>query len=253
MLEWPWLILAAASAGFVDAVVGGGGLVMLPALFTAFPNAMPAALLGSNKVSAVGGTTLAAWRYAQRIQLNWKSLFPALLTALLGSFLGAWLVTLVAPDALRLALPWILLLVLIYTVARKDLGRVHAPHLPIRTETIILCSVGFCIGAYDGFFGPGTGSFFMFALVRFLGYGFLQASANAKLLNMATNVSAIALFASKGLIWWQLALALAVANMVGSFIGSHFAMKHGSGFVRVFFLILVSALVLKTGYDGYFG
>ena len=105
---------------------------------------------------------------------------------------------------------------------------------------------------YDGFFGPGTGSFLVFLLVRVLGYDFLHASAGAKLINVATNVAAIALFASKGHVWWQLGLAMAVANVAGSFLGSWLALRHGAGFVRKAFILVVLALVCKTGYDAFF-
>ena len=109
------------------------------------------------------------------------------------------------------------------------------------------CLIGAVIGWYDGFFGPGTGSFFIFLFVRFLGYDFLNASASAKLLNVATNIAAITLFALKGHVWWHLGLMMAIANMAGSLIGSHLALKHGTGFVRWVFVVVVSLLIIKTG------
>jgi hypothetical protein len=116
----------------------------------------------------------------------------------------------------------------------------------------VACCIGLVLGFYDGFFGPGTGSFFVFLFVRWLGYDFLNASASAKLLNTATNLAALGLFAYKGHVWWHFALAMAIANVVGSLLGTRLALKHGSGFVRVVFIVVVSALILKTGFDGFF-
>lgn len=246
-----WLILTAASllAGFVDAIVGGGGLVLVPALFATFPSAAPATLFGTNKAASVWGTSLAAWQYSRRVQLRWAALWPAVLTAFAGAFAGAWAVTAVSPYLLRLALPLILLAVLVYTVMRKSLGRHHAPRYRGWAEAAAAGTVGAVLGFYDGFFGPGTGSFLVFLFVRWLGYDFLHASASAKLLNVATNLAAIGLLASKGHVWWHFAAAMALANLGGSWLGTRLALKHGAGFVRNVFILVVSALILKTGWD----
>ena len=248
------LILASVAsllAGCIDSIVGGGGLILVPALFAIYPNAPPATLLGTNKSASVWGTTIATWQYSRRVQMRWNVLLPAALAALIGSFIGAWVVTVINPDFLRRLLPFVLLAVLLYTLAKKDLGRTHAPrHSPGR-ETLLACLIGATIGWYDGFFGPGTGSFFIFLLVRVLGYDFLNASASAKLLNVATNLAAIALFAMKGHVWWHIGLTMAVANVVGSLIGTRLALKHGAGFVRGVFIFVVSVLILKTGYDAF--
>lgn len=246
-METLLILLASGFAGMVDAIVGGGGLILLPALFATYPTAPPATLLGTNKCASVWGTSLATYQYSKRVQLAWHALLPAALCALGGSFAGAWSVTQVEPDFLRKITPIILLVVLIYTLAKKDLGINHKPHQNKKLERIIACMIGAVIGWYDGFFGPGTGSFFIFLFVRFLGYDFLNASASAKLLNVATNVAAILLFAMKGHVWWQIGLMMAVANMAGSFIGSHLALKHGTGFVRWVFVVVVSLLIIKTG------
>ncbi|HWP20230.1 MAG TPA: TSUP family transporter [Burkholderiaceae bacterium] len=251
MLEFVVVTIASLFAGFVDAIVGGGGLILVPALFSVFPTAAPATLFGTNKGAAVWGTAWATVQYARRVQMVWSALLPASIAALVGSALGAWTVTVVPPDGLRKALPLILLGVLVYTFAKKDLGRDHTRHYQGRTEALIASAIGLVIGFYDGFFGPGTGSFFVFLFVRLLGYDFLHASASAKLLNTATNLSALALFIAKGHIWWHYAIAMAVANVAGSLLGTRLALKHGTGFVRVMFLVVVSALILKTGYDAF--
>jgi len=251
MTELIVIALASLLAGFVDAVVGGGGLVLVPALFGVFPGAAPATLFGTNKGGAIWGTALAALQYSRRVTLPWHALLPAFVAALLGSFAGAWTVTLVPADGLRLALPFILLLVLIYTLAKKDMGRDHAPRLRGTTEICVASAIGLVIGFYDGFFGPGTGSFFVFLFVRLLGFDFLHASASAKILNTATNFAALALFASKGHVWWHIAAVMAVANVLGSLVGTRMALKHGAGFVRGAFIVVVTALILKTAWDGF--
>ncbi len=251
MLELPLLALASLFAGFVDAIVGGGGLVLLPALFSVFPNAAPATLFGTNKGAAVWGTAWATVQYSRRVQMVWSALLPAALAALVGSFFGAWAVTLVDASQLRRVLPFILLAVLLYTLAKKNMGRDHAPSLAGRMQAVVASGIGLVLGFYDGFFGPGTGSFFVFLFVRLLGFDFLNASASAKLLNTATNVAALALFAWKGHVWWHLVLVMALANVVGSVLGTRLALKHGAGFVRAVFIAVVSLLILKTGYDGF--
>ena len=250
-MEWLWVVAASLAAGFVDAVVGGGGLVLLPALFTAYPAAPAATLLGTNKSASVWGTTFAAAQYVRRVRLSWITMAPAMACSFAGSLSGAWLVTRVSPDFLRKLLPVVLLGVLLYTLARKELGREHAPRYSGRAEWLAAGLVGLVIGFYDGFFGPGTGSFFVFLLVRWLGYDFLHASAGAKLLNLSSNLSALILFAIKGHVWWHLALPLALANIVGSLLGTRMALRHGTGFVRTMFIVVVVALILKTGWSAF--
>jgi uncharacterized membrane protein YfcA len=225
MTELVVLSLASLFAGFVDAVGGGGGLVLVPALFGVFPGAAPATLFGTNKAASVWGTGWATWQYASRVQMPWASLWPAALAALVGSGAGAWCVTVADPTLLRRALPFVLLVVLIYTLVRRNLGRVHA---------------------------PGTGSLLVFLFVRLLGFDFLHASASAKLLNTVTNASALLLFAYKGHVWWHLAVLMAVANVIGSLIGTRMALRHGAPFVRAVFVCVVALLIVKTVWDGYF-
>ena len=251
MIELFTAAVASLLAGFVDAVVGGGGLILVPALFSVYPNAAPATLFGTNKGAAIWGTAWATHQYAKRVSLPWLALMPAAGAALVGSFAGAWAVTQVDPSGLRKALPAILLGVLLYTLAKKDLGRHHAPRHETTTQTLIASAIGLTIGFYDGFFGPGTGSFFVFLFVRLLGFDFLHASATAKLLNTASNLAALLLFALKGHVWWHYALVMALANVVGSLAGTRLALRHGSGFVRWVFIVVVGALILKTTWDAW--
>jgi uncharacterized membrane protein YfcA len=243
--------LASFLAGLVDSIVGGGGLILVPALFTTFPNAPPATLLGTNKSASVWGTSIAAVQYSRRVQIDWAVLLPAAATALLGACVGAWAVTQLDGGFLRKLLPFILVAVLVYTLVKKDLGEVHAPRHSPRTAVAIACSIGGLIGWYDGFFGPGTGSFFIFLLVRFLGYDFLNASASAKLLNVATTWPRWPCLRPRATSWWHIGLVMAVANVAGSVLGSRLALKHGAIFVRRVFVVVVSLLILKTGRDAF--
>jgi uncharacterized membrane protein YfcA len=194
---------------------------------------------------------MATWQYSRRVKVSWSALLPAAAATMVASFLGAWWVTLISPDFLRRLLPVVLLAVLIYTLMRKDMGRHHAPRFHGRGELLVTCAIGLAIGFYDGFFGPGTGSFFVFLLVRWLGYDFLNASVAAKFLNLASNSAALVLFTYKGHVWWHMALPLAMANIAGSLLGTRMALKHGAGFVRGMFIVVVSALICKTSYDAF--
>lgn len=253
MPDIAFLTLASLFAGLVDAVVGGGGLVLVPALFGVYPNAAPATLFGTNKGASVWGTAWASVQYARQVRLPWEALLPAAAAALVGSFIGAWSVTLVDAGFLRKALPVLLLGVLVYTLVRQDLGRTHAPRHQGRKQMALASVIGAVIGFYDGFFGPGTGSFLVFLFVRLLGFDFLHASASAKLLNVATNLAALVLFGLAGHVWWHLAALMAVANVAGSLIGTRLALRHGAGFVRGMFICVVTALIAKTAWDGYIG
>jgi uncharacterized membrane protein YfcA len=243
--------VAALGAGFVDAIVGGGGLVLVPALFSVFPNAPAATLLGTNKATGIWGTAWATRQFAARVRMPWGVLLPAAGAAWLGSLAGAWVLTLADPGGLRKALPVVLAAVLLYTLARKDLGRHHAPPARHGVQVALACGIGSAVGFYDGFFGPGAGSFFVFLFVRLLGFDFLHASASAKLLNTATNGAALLLLAAKGHVWWQVAALLAVANIAGSLLGTRLALRHGAGFVRGAFIVVVAALIAKTGWDAF--
>ncbi|MFM7001098.1 MAG: sulfite exporter TauE/SafE family protein [Limnohabitans sp.] len=241
--------LASLLAGLVDSIVGGGGLILLPALFATFPGAPPATLFGTNKSASIWGTAFATVQYSRKVVMPWRSLLPAAGAGLCGSVLGAWVVTQVDPSLFRKALPALLVLLLLYTLVKKDMGRSHAPRFAGSQEAWVAAGIGLVIGFYDGFFGPGTGSFLVFAYVRWLGYDFLHASAAAKFINLFTNLAALVLFTFKSHVWWHLALAMAVANVIGSLIGTRLALKHGAGFVRHVFIFVVLALICKTGYD----
>jgi uncharacterized membrane protein YfcA len=252
MPDFVWILGAAAFlAGMIDAVVGGGGLIQIPALFAALPATAPATLLGTSKLAGIWGTGAAAFSFARRVRIQWNAAVPAALTAFALSFLGAYTVTHIPPDFIRKLLPFILIAVAIYTFKRKDFGKVHMPVHDGVKERVLAIAIGGSVGFYDGFFGPGTGSFLVFLFVRFFGFDFLGASAVSKIVNVACNLAALLWFGYSGHLLWQLGLIMAVCNVAGSVVGSSLAIRHGSEFVRVIFLCVVSALILKTGYDAF--
>lgn len=251
MIDYLTLGVAAFSAGLVDAVVGGGGLIQIPAIFSVFTTTAPATLLGTNKLASVFGTSAAAVNYARRVRIAWSTAAPASMAALVFAFVGAYTVTRIPPDFLRSLLPLVLIAVAVYTFKRKDLGSIHAPLFAGLQEKAWAIGIGALIGFYDGFFGPGTGSFLVFLFVRFFGFDFLSASAVAKVVNVACNIAALAWFGWSGHLIWQLGLTMAVCNVCGSLVGTKLALKHGSGFVRRLFLVVVSILIVKTSYDAW--
>lgn len=241
--------IAAFGAGYVDAVVGGGGLIQTPALLTAFPTTAPAILFGTNKVASIVGTSSAAIQYARRVRVPWKLVLPGAIAALIGAAYGAKAVTYLSPDLMRPFILILLIMVAIYTFMKKDFGTTASTQTQQGADVLKIILIGGSIGFYDGFFGPGTGSFFIFLFVRFLSMDFLKASVSAKILNVATNLAAISYFAANVQIMWMLGAMMALANLSGAILGSRMALRHGAGFVRHMFLIVVGALVLKMSYD----
>jgi hypothetical protein len=238
---------AAFCAGLVDAVAGGGGLIQLPALLVIYPDTPAAILLGTNKASSLAGTTSALLRYARAVPIPWRDAAPAAFAAFLGSFAGAHFATRLPAAAMRPLVIVLLALVAIYTFLRRDLG--SAPSEPRARGIGPAVALGAFLGFYDGFFGPGTGSFLLFGFVMLLGLDFLRASASSKLVNFATNIAALVSFAASGNVRWEIALPMAVCNVVGSQIGTRLALARGSGFVRQLFLTVVTALLVKLGWD----
>ena len=236
-------------AGMVDAVVGGGGLIQIPLLFSAFPQAAPATLFGTNKLASVFGTAGAAVQYSRRVSIPWSAAGPAALAAAIGSWSGARAVVLFPPAALRPLILVLLVLVALYTFLRKDFGIHHRRLASAGRECGLAILIGAALGFYDGFFGPGTGSFLIFLFIRILGMDFLHASVSAKIVNVSTNLAAIAVFVSHGAVFWQVALVMACCNLLGSRVGTGLALRHGAAFIRKAFLAVVLVLILRFAAD----
>ena len=239
------LCLFSLLAGFIDSVVGGGGLIQIPAMLILLPGAPVATILGTNKFASCAGTTIAVQRYARHVAIDWPTVLPAAITAFAFSFLGSRTVTLLNPAFMRPIVLVLLILVAIYVFFVKDLGLIHQPrHAPKKAKWLgVLIGAG--IGFYDGFFGPGTGSFLIFAFVGVFGFDFLSASASAKVINWATNIASVIYFGWSGNIIFQYAVPMAVCNVLGATVGTRLALAKGSRFVRIFFLVIVCALIAK--------
>ena len=244
-----FLCLAAFAAGFVDAVVGGGGLIQTPMGLILLPNLPVATVIGTLKIPSFSGTFFAAFQYLKKVKMNWKLLLIMMVLAVPSAFLGSTVLTYVSNDFMKPLLLVVLSLLVVYTYIKKNFG-LHAEKFHSSKQQILYAIlISFFIGFYDGFIGPGTGSFLVLAFVILLGYDFLQASANAKMVNLATNFGSICLFVIKGKIIWKIAIPMAICNAIGGFIGAKLAIKKGNTFIRIFFLIVVVGTLIRFAYD----
>lgn len=243
------LIVFAFLAGLIDAVVGGGGLLQIPALLISLPKTPLPSIFDTNKIAALAGTSISAWRYAKRIKFNYKLLLVISVCAAAAAFCGAKVVSLIDVNILKPVILAILIGIALYTFLKKDLGSVQTKLLPMRQQLIYGALIGLSIGFYDGFFGPGTGSFFILAFVVILGFEFVTASAYAKAINCVTNLSALFVFIRQGTYLLELALLMSLCNIIGSWLGTNLALKKGNGFIRIFFLMVVTLMILRYGYD----
>lgn len=247
---WALISLAALLAGFMDSAVGGGGMVLVPTLFTALPNALPGTILGTNKISGLGGTGMASVQFARKINIQWRLVLPSAIAAFLAGTLGAYSVSSIPVDVFKKGLPPLLVLLLIYTLFSKKLGQGN----PLAAEKNIVWGIGFGVlcGFYDGVFGPGTGSFLVLLWVRIYGFDFLKGSAHAKIVNLGCNAGALAWFLPNIPVFIGMGLLMMVCNMVGAVLGARTALKYGNDFVRKLLILVVFLLICRTGYDAYF-
>ena len=250
-LSFTLLLLCAVSfsAGFVDAIVGGGGLIQLPCSLLLLPQIPVATVIGTIKIPAFSGTSFAAYQYVRKHKPDWKLLILMMCIAFVAAFSGSFLLTIVSNAFMKPLLFVLLSIVLIYTYFKKDFGQLQARDHSTRTKFIYGICISLIIGIYDGFVGPGTGSFLVLAFVGLMGYDFLQSSSKAKMVNVATNMGSIILFILKGKIIWGIAIPMAVCNSIGGILGARFAIRKGNKFIRVFFLCIVTATLLRFGYD----
>jgi uncharacterized protein len=249
-LTLAFLLGAALLAGWVDAVVGGGGLIQLPALLIGLPNdTPPASILGTNKVSSVWGTGTSAVTYARRLKPDWPTVLGLVVASALGSALGAQAARFLPRDYFTPIVLAALVVVGVYTWRRPQLGLQSTRKHQGSAHYARTAAIGLGTGAYDGFLGPGTGFFFVILLVAVLGYGFLEASAMAKIANLATNLAAIVVFGLHGSILWAVGLSMGAANLTGGYVGARMALRGGNAFVRRVFVAVVAVLVLKLAWD----
>ncbi|KAA0917168.1 TSUP family transporter [Dietzia sp. ANT_WB102] len=244
------LIVAAFVAGWVDSVVGGGGLIQLPALVIALPaDATTPEVLGTNKLSSVAGTLVATLTYLRKVRVPVAMVLPLVVAAFVGSAGGSSVARFIPKEFLT---PVVLVAVVVvgaYTYAKPTMGRVHEERHTGWARTWRSALIGVVIGFYDGVLGPGTGSFFVIAIVAFLGFGFLQGTVAAKLANLTTNIASILVFGVHGEVLWIIGGCMAVANLAGGFIGARMAMRHGNEFIRTVFLVVISILAVRLAWD----
>lgn len=247
---WPLalLLVAALGAGWIDAVVGGGGLIQLPALLL-FPGITPVQALATNKLGSIFGTATSAVTYYRRTSPDLKTAIPMAVTALLGAFGGAGLATILPSQAIKPIIIAALIAVLLFTIFKPKAGELSRLRYTGHKHYLRALAIGLVIGGYDGMVGPGTGSFLIISMVTVLGYNFLQSSAKAKIVNLCTNLGALLLFVPTGHVLVGLGLAMGVMNMIGGYLGARMAISKGSGFIRIVFVVVVSALIIKLGSD----
>jgi uncharacterized membrane protein YfcA len=246
------LCLAAFFAGFIDAVVGGGGLIQTPMGLILLPNLPVSTVVGSLKIPAFSGTSFAAYQYLKKVDMNWKLLSIMMVLAFPSAFLGSTLLTYVSNDFMKPILLVVLSFLVIYTYAKKNFGQQIEKNISSQRQIINAISISFVVGLYDGFIGPGTGSFLVVAFIAIMGFDFLHASANAKMVNLATNFGSICLFLIKGKIIWAIAIPMAFSNALGGFLGAKLAINKGNNFIRIFFLVVVIGTLIRFGYDVFF-
>lgn len=233
--------------GLIDAAVGGGGLVQIPALLHALPQHSITTVLGTNKLAVWAGTVSAIFRYVNKIKFVWKLLIPTMLSAFIFAFVGAMTVAHIPKQFMTYLVFFLLIIMAIYTFLKKDLGA-HSTYIKCGHKDILVgIFFGGLIGFYDGVFGPGSGSFLLFLFVKVFGFDFLNASASAKIVNIGTFSSALLFFIPTGHVLWEIGLMIAVCNVMGALVGVFLALRYGSQFIRIFFLFLLVFLIIRMG------
>lgn len=240
------LILFGFLAAFIDSVVGGGGLISLPALM--FVGLPPSAAVATNKLAGTMGSLTSTITFYRSGKLDIKSVYKLFPFVFFGSMIGAWIVHLIDPSVLKPLMLVMLAAVAVYTIFKKDWGSIstYKKLTPKRYAFFIVIIT--LIGFYDGFLGPGTGSFFLFAFL-IVGFDFLKSAGNAKFLNFGSNVAALLMFMYLGQIHYAYGLSMGLAQIAGAIVGSKFAIKRGSGYVRKLFIVVTILLLLKNTYD----
>lgn len=245
------LALAALAAGWIDAVVGGGGLLLLPALLVGLPHTPAAYVLATNKSTAIVGTSAAAVTYVRKTPIDVPTALRIGLAAMAGSLGGAFFAAGINSAVLRPLIMCVLLAVLVFVLVRPGFGTAPAPSGPVTARRVLAAVLvaGLGIGFYDGLIGPGTGAFLILALAALLHMDLVTASATAKVVNVCTNIGALTMFSIQGTVLWQLGGLLALFNLAGGMAGARMALKRGAGFVRGVLVVVVVALLCKLAYD----
>lgn len=243
--------VAMFASGFIDAIAGGGGLIQTPAMLLSFPDRNPVEVVATSKTAAFFGTTTAAIQYRKFIKTDPKLLIAMVIPAFIGSGIGAHLASRISAGSYKSSIFFVMIAIFFYTLVKPELGKEHVEKHSPRKLMVIGSVAAFIIGFYDGLIGPGTGTILMIALVALMGFAFVGASAIAKVVNATTNLASIIVVGLTIGVMWKLGLVLAVANLAGGYMGSHMAIKKGSSFIRIFYLIVTGLLILRLGYSLY--
>ena len=243
--------LAMFTSGFIDAIAGGGGLIQTPAMLLSFPDKNPVEVVATSKTAAFFGTSTAAIQYRKFIKTDSRLLIAMVVPAFIGACFGSLLASHISSESFKSSIFFMMIAIFIYTLFKPDLGKVHVEKHSPRKMMVIGAIAACLIGFYDGLIGPGTGTMLMIALVAIMGFAFVGASAIAKVVNATTNLASIIVVGLRIGIMWKLGLVLAVANLAGGYMGSHMAIKKGSSFIRIFYLIVTGILILRLGYSLY--
>lgn len=239
-------------SGFIDSIVGGGGLVQIPAFFVLYPQLSVPNIISTNRLASAAGTSVAAWNYSRVVDIPWKTVFFAGISASVFSFLGANVQSMLPSEVLKPIILVLIIAIAIHTYRKKELGqreefRVQQKYLPYWSAAI-----GAALGFYNGFVGPGTGSLLVFAFVSVIGYSFLHASGISKVVNVIADVSSLVFFLLNKHVLFHLALPMLVCNVTGSYFGSRMAVLRGNAFIRKVFLVVVAGIVARFAYDVFF-
>ncbi len=241
--------LAGFAAGLIDSIVGGGGLVLTPAMLNLHPGLNILQAIGTQRTSSIMGTSVAAWNYLRKIHIERRILLPTCAAAMAASAIGVQFAKRLDPDLLKWTVLTICVILAVYTVFRKDLGLKEERRFHPKHESLAALSIGTATGFYNGLIGPGTGTIMVFAFVSFLGLDFLKSSAVSKAANVSADISSWTVLMLSGFVLWVLAVPLIIGNMLGSYIGSHMAIRKGQTFVRAVFLVIVLALIARQAWQ----
>ncbi len=244
-----FLCVFAGIAGFVDAIVGGGGLIQTPASLILLPQLPVATVIGSLKIPSFSGTFFAAKQYIKQVKINWQRMLFMCSIAFIASFSGSYLLTQMSNRFMKPIILVVLVFVVIYSFTNKGFGLHKKQIISEKKQILYAVLISLILGFYDGFIGPGAGSFLVLAFISVLGFDFLQASAHAKIINLATNLGSILLFFLKGHILWHVAIPMAICNAMGGILGARMAISKGNQFIRIIFLFVVIATLIRFSYD----
>ncbi|MBP6432887.1 MAG: TSUP family transporter [Ferruginibacter sp.] len=248
-----WLIalatLGSFFAGFIDAVIGGGGLIQVPVLFILFPNTLHTNIIATNRFASIAGTIVAAKHYLKSIKVNYTLIAIAGIATAIASYAGTFLMHKIPVDIFKPVLFFLIAALTIYTIFKKEIGQVENVQINQNKLYFLFTAIGIVLGLYNGTIGPGTGTLLVFSLVQFVGFNFLKASAYAKVINAIADGASLIAFLLQGAVLFTLAIPMLLANMLGAYVGSKMAIQKGNAFIRIFFIGVMILLLSKLGWD----